>query len=68
MTNADHTTVEGFEMQIGVNHLGHFLLTNLLLDKMKKSQQARIVNVTSLAYKCKNFDFVIFSLGFHFAI
>ncbi|OAB48322.1 SDR family oxidoreductase [Paenibacillus antarcticus] len=44
-------TSNGFEMNIGINHLGHFLLTNLLLDRLMVADQGRIVNVSSGAYK-----------------
>jgi len=43
-------TVDGFEINIGTNHLGHFLLTNLLLEEVKQGK-GRIVNVSSVVHK-----------------
>lgn len=43
--------VYGLERQFVVNHLGHFLLTNLLIDNVKRAEQGRIVNVSSCAHE-----------------
>jgi NAD(P)-dependent dehydrogenase (short-subunit alcohol dehydrogenase family) len=44
-------TREGFEMQIGTNHFGHYALTGLLLDRLTAAPAARIVNVASQAHR-----------------
>ncbi|XP_023557685.1 retinol dehydrogenase 12 isoform X2 [Octodon degus] len=43
-------TADGFETHIGVNHLGHFLLTYLLLERLKESAPARVVNLSSVVH------------------
>lgn len=49
-------TAEGLETMFGTNHLGHFLLTNLLLDELKASPQARVINITAPSTSKLNFD------------
>lgn len=62
-------TVDGFEMMLGVNHLGHFHLTKQLLAALKASATARIVIVSSGAHKWGKMDFAdpFFKKGFNVA-
>lgn len=50
-------TAQGYEMQFGVNHLGHFALTGLLIDLIEKAPGARVVNVSSGAHLMGKIDF-----------
>lgn len=50
-------TKDGFESQIGTNHLGHFALTGLLLDRLRNTPNSRVVNVSSIAHKSGDLDF-----------
>jgi NAD(P)-dependent dehydrogenase (short-subunit alcohol dehydrogenase family) len=52
-----HRTADGFELQFGTNHLGHFLLTTLLLDSMEGREDARVVTLSSTAHKIGRISF-----------
>lgn len=51
-------TIDGYEEVLAINHLAYFLLTNLLIDKLKEANGSRIVNVSSGAHAfVKGFNF-----------
>lgn len=50
MAMPEATTADGFEMQFGVNHLGHYALTALLLEPLLRAPRSRVVTVTSTAH------------------
>src|SRR5687768_6800735 len=49
-------TADGFELQFGTNHLGHFALTGLLLDRLMAGEGARVVTVSSVAHRTGKID------------
>ena len=51
------TTPQGFEMQFGTNHLGHFALTGLLLPALLRQPKSRVVTVASIAHKGGKLNF-----------
>ena len=57
-------TKNGLELQFDANHLGHFLLTQLLFDRLDRDRETRIVNVSSLAGKWKEADIFFDNLDF----
>ena len=51
------TTAQGFELQIGTNHLGHFALTGQLINELVATPDSRVVNVSSLAHNMSQIRF-----------
>src|SRR5882757_2355910 len=51
------TTADGFEMQFGINYLGHYALTARLLPLLRRGHQPRVVNLSSLAHRSGAIDF-----------
>ena len=54
-------TADGFELQFGVNYLGHFALTGLLLDMLDRTPGARVVTLGSMAHRGARIDFESFT-------
>jgi NAD(P)-dependent dehydrogenase (short-subunit alcohol dehydrogenase family) len=57
MASPHRTTADGFELQFGTNHLGHFALMALLIDKLQGRDDARVVTVSSGAHRFGRMDF-----------
>ncbi|MET8800181.1 SDR family NAD(P)-dependent oxidoreductase [Nocardia sp. NPDC004568] len=56
VTGLTGATADGFEIQFGINHLGHFALTGLLLDRLVAAPAARVVTVSSIGHRVGRID------------
>ncbi|HUD51395.1 oxidoreductase [Parvibaculum sp.] len=63
---ARRTTADGFELKFGINYLGHFALTGLLLPLLLKSNEPRVVTVSSIAHKQGHIHFDDLQLEKHY--
>jgi NAD(P)-dependent dehydrogenase (short-subunit alcohol dehydrogenase family) len=57
MMTPHEQTADGFELQFGTNHLGHFALTGLLLERLGRTEAARVVTLSSLEHKSGHIHF-----------
>jgi len=57
MATPEQRTAQGFEMQFGVNHLGHFVLTGLLLDALRATPESRVVSISSQGHRPGKMNF-----------
>ncbi|MBA3328995.1 MAG: SDR family NAD(P)-dependent oxidoreductase, partial [Solirubrobacterales bacterium] len=57
MATPRRETADGFELQLGTNHLGHFALTGLLLERLRASSSPRVVTISSGAHRMGRLDF-----------
>ena len=57
MMTPQQQTADGFELQFGTNHLGHFALTGLLLERLGRAEAARVVTLSSLEHKSGHIHF-----------
>lgn len=53
----DTETVDGFEAHFAINHLSHFLLTNLLMDNLKRGKSSRVINVSAGLHRISGIEF-----------
>ena len=57
MATPRHETADGFELQLGTNHLGHFALTGVLLERLEGRDDARVVTLSSGAHRMGKINF-----------